>query len=466
MKKFLLAAAGILIVGAIAYYYLRPPALVDKAEALTYTVQEGPFVLSVKATGELQAKNSKRVMGPSGMQQIGIYSAVIDNIVPEGTVVKKGEFIASINRNDLANKMTEVSTELDRVMTQLEQARIDTAIDLRGLRDQINNLHFQKREKELQVQQSRYEPEMVIRQSQLELERTDRDLEQTRENLKLKEQQAKAKIQEINTLLRQQQNKLKQLNDVADGFTIFAPEDGMVIYTRTWNGKIAAGSQLNGWDPVVAELPDLSDMITKSYVNEVDINKIRAGLDVNIKVDALPDRNYAGKVIKVANVGEELRGFDSKVFEIIIQILEIDSLMRPSMTTGAEIFVDDYAQVLSIPIDGLFVDSLSFVYKLKGSSVIKQEVLPGTSSDMMVIIDHGLESGDVILLSIPANADKLQTEYIAPEVKDKVFADQEEQKKKRQAKWAEKAAEAKQISSPDQDEAKGGGGRGVRIIVN
>ena len=465
MKKFLLIAAGLIIAGTAAYFYFKSPTIVDKAEALTYTVQKGPFILSVKATGELQAKNSKRIMGPTGMQQIGIYSTVIENIVPEGTVVKKGEFIASLNRNDLANKLTEVSTELDRVMTQLEQARIDTAIDLRGLRDQINNLKFQKREKELQVQQSRYEPEMVIRQSQLELERTDRDLDQTRENLKLKERQAKAKIDEINTLLRQQQNKLKQLNDVADGFTIYAPEDGMVIYTRTWNGKIAAGSQLNGWDPVVAELPDLSDMITKSYVNEVDINKIRPGLDVNVKVDALPDREYVGKVIKVANVGEELRGFDSKVFEIIIQILEVDSLMRPSMTTGAEIFVDDYEQVLSIPIDGLFVDSLSFVYKLKGSSVVKQEVLPGTSSDMMVIIDHGLEEGDVILLSLPENAETVKTEYIDGDIKEQVFTEQEEAKKKRQAAWAEKAAEAKQIATPDQDE--GGGGRGgVRIIMN
>ena len=455
MKKAVpLIFLGLLVVGGLIYWLSRSED-VTNVEILKYTVPRGPFQLSVKATGELQAKNAKRIMGPSGLQQVGIYNATIDNLVPEGTTVKKGDYVASINRSDITNKMTEASTELDRVMTQLEQAKIDTAIDLRGLRDQINNLLFLKREKELQVQQSRFEPEMVIRQSQLDLEKTDRDLSQTRENLRLKEQQAKAKIQEINTLLRQQQNKLERLQEVASGFSIMAPEDGMVIYRRSWNGKIASGSQINAFDPVVAELPDLSDMIAKSYVNEVDINKIRVGLDAEVRIDALPDKVYAGKVIQVANVGEELRGFDSKVFEVIIQILETDSLMRPAMTTGAEIFIDDFQDVVSIPIDGMFVDSVNYVFKYKGNSLVRQEVLPGLSSDMMVIIDAGLESGDEILLGLPPDPEKMEWQYLPEEIKERIKTRQEEEKKARQAKWAQKAEEAKKIkaaeNAPDED---------------
>lgn len=457
MNKKLLIIIAVVVAAGIVYVFTKKTAILDNPEQIVYDVKRGKFDLSVKATGELEAKNSKRILGPPGLQQLGIYNTTIDKLIPEGTVVKKGDFIASLNRNELANKLTEASTEIDRVMTQLEQARIDTAIDLRGLRDQISNLEFSLKEKELLVNQSRYEPEMVIRQARLDLEKAERDLNQTKENLKLKKQQARAKIEEISTLLRQQQNKMNRLNEAAAGFTIMAPEDGMLIYYRTWNGKISSGSQINAWDPVIAELPDLSDMITKSYVNEVDINKIRVGLDADVKVDALPDRVFDGKVISVANVGEELRGFDSKVFEVSIQIMEIDTLMRPSMTTGAEIFIDDYDDVLAIPIDALETDSLSFVYKIDKNKTIKQEVITGLSSDMEVVIAHGLEEGDKIYLNAPANKDELEVEYIEDAIKEDIKQALQKEKEARQQRWAEKAEEAAAISSPENGNSSSGG---------
>ena len=66
----------------------------------------------------------------------------------------------------------------------------------------------------------------------------------------------------------------------------------MVIYARNWNGKKEPGARISAWDPIVAELPDLSDMISKTYVNEVDISKVRVGQEVDIKVDAFPDKKY------------------------------------------------------------------------------------------------------------------------------------------------------------------------------
>ena len=464
MKKKLIIAG--VVIGAIAVIYVlsRSSATLDASKQIIYEVKRSDFGQSVKATGELQAKNSKRILGPPGLQQLGIYNTTIDNLIPEGTVVKKGDFIASLNRNELANKLTEASTEIDRVMTQLEQARIDTAIDLRGLRDQIDNLEFSLREKELLVSQSQFEPEMVIRQAQLDLEKAERDLRQTKENLKLKKQQAKAKIEEISTLLRQQQNKMNRLNEAAAGFTIMAPEDGMLIYYRTWSGKITSGSQINAWDPVIAELPDLTDMITKSYVNEVDINKIRVGLDADVKVDALPDRVFAGKVISVANVGEELRSFDSKVFEVKIQIMEVDTLMRPSMTTGAEIYIDELKDVIAVPMDALDSDSLTYVYKLDKGRLVRQEVITGVSSDMKVVIAHGLEEGDEIYLNAPENKDDLPTVFIDEAIKANIQEQLQQEKEARQKRWAEKAEEAAKISD-SQNSSESGSGGGI-IIFN
>ena len=75
------------------------------------------------------------------------------------------------------------------------------------------------------------------------------------------------------------------------GFTINAPSPGMVIYVREWNGKKkGVGSQWNTWDPTVATLPDLTQMESQTYVNEVDVRKLSVGQKVSISLDADPTK--------------------------------------------------------------------------------------------------------------------------------------------------------------------------------
>ena len=60
------------------------------------------------------------------------------------------------------------------------------------------------------------------------------------------------------------------------GFTITAPASGMVIYKKEWSGnKRKVGSTINPFDRVVATLPDLTSMLSKTYVNEIDVSKIK-----------------------------------------------------------------------------------------------------------------------------------------------------------------------------------------------
>jgi len=180
----------------------------------------------------------------------------------------------------------------------------------------------------------------------------------------------------------------------------------MVIYARTWRGKKEPGSRISAWDPIVAELPDLSDMISQTYVNEVDISKVQEGQDVKIQVDAFPDRSYTGKVIKVANIGEQLSGYDAKVFEVIVQVNEADSILRPAMTTSNEIITGTYEDILAIPLEGLQSDSLTFVYKDGGSGVVRQEIVTSLASSDEIMVEYGLSEGDIIFLVPPPGAEE------------------------------------------------------------
>ncbi|MBI5916743.1 MAG: HlyD family secretion protein [Bacteroidetes bacterium] len=433
----------------------------EQAKSLTTKVQKGEFKIYVAATGELKAKNSEEIKGPSGMRSAQIWQATISDMVPEGTVVKAGAYVASLDRTELETKLKEAQTGIDKIQTQLEQVKIDTAIELRAIRDGLVNLQFSMEEKKLQVEQSKYEPRMVIQQAEIDQEKSERDFKQLEKKYELTQTKSKAKINEILTSLRQEETKRQRLADLASQFEVRAPKDGMVIYARSWNGKIGPGSQISTWDPVVAELPDLSIMISKTYVNEVDISKVQKGQEVKIKVDAFPDRDYSGTVITVANVGEQLRGYDSKVFEVTVQLNEVDSILRPAMTTSNEILTYTFQDVLYLPLEAIQNDTLAFVYKKLAGKMVKQEVITGETNDNEAIIEHGLKEGEEVMLTIPENAETLTLVPLDPKIKEDIKKKLESEKKKRQEEALKKMKEVKENYQPKND---GGGGGNIIIF--
>lgn len=432
MKKYLFPALGVVALAALVWFFTSGETTEETTE-LIVPVSEGEFLMNVTATGELEAKRSEKIKGPSAMRTNQIYNTNITDLVPEGTIVEEGDYVATLDKTEVDTKIKTILNEIGKINSQLESTRIDTAITMRELRDQVVNLRFSMREKELEVEQSKFEAPMVIQRAEIELERGERDLKQLEKKVELSREKAQADIDQIMADLRSEQIKLQRLQDLAGQFTITAPKAGMVIYHRSWNGKVKAGSQIQAWNPIVASLPDLSEMVSKTYVNEVDISRIRKGQEVEVAVDAFPDETYSGVVIDVANIGEQLRNYDSKVFEVIISLNEADSILRPAMTTSNEILTDVLEDKLFIPLEALYKDSVSFVYRVENGQPVKQEVVTSWTNENEVVIVEGLVAGDRVYLTAPEGATQLKLQPLAEGTKIKaekfLFSERAERRK-------------------------------------
>ncbi|OPZ96091.1 MAG: Macrolide export protein MacA [Bacteroidetes bacterium ADurb.Bin408] len=188
----------------------------------------------------------------------------------------------------------------------------------------------------------------------------------------------------------------------------------MVIYRRDWDGKkITVGSQINSWSNIIATLPDFSVMISKTYINEIDISKIQIGQKAEIGIDAFPEKKFTGVVYEVANVGEQRPNSDSKVFEVKIRVNEFDSILRPAMTTKNAIITSVVKDVVYIPLEAVFAeDSITFAYRKNGNSVYKQQIKTGQRNENEIVVVEGLTENDDILLNAPENKDKLRIELL------------------------------------------------------
>ncbi len=366
-------------------------------------VKRTDFSSVVVSSGELIAKNSENIDGPEGLRQVGIWQVKIQDLIAEGTVVEEGEYVAALDQTEISGKIKDTGAELEKAESQFLQVKLDTTLTLRGARDEIVNMEFSLKQKQLTLEQSRFEPPAIIRQAELDLEKTQRDMIQIRENYLVKKQQAEAKMAEAGANLQQIKNKMDNLQRVFGEFTIKAPKAGMVIYMREWGGqKKKVGSTISPWDPAVATLPDLRYMLSKTYVNEVDIRKLATNQMVNIGLDAFPDLKLRGKVTQVANVGEQKGNTDSKVFEVVIEVLETDTNVRPGMTTSNRIYTKTIKDTLVMPLEAVFnQDSLTFVYRKSGLSIEKVQIALGDANENEVVVTAGLKEGDKVLLSEP-----------------------------------------------------------------
>lgn len=383
-------------------------------ESIVVKAQRGDFQVNVVTTGELEAKNSEEILGPSGLRTVGIWNVQISEMVPEGTLVNEGDFVATLDRTEISNKLKDVQSELDKLEQQFIKTRLDTTLELRNARDELINMKFEMEEKQIVVDQSKYEPPATIRQAELDYEKAERTYKQAVKNYELRYEQSKAKMQEVSTTLDQQKRKLGAMMEVLEEFTVKAPKAGMVIYRRDWDGKkITVGSQINSWSNIIATLPDFSVMISKTYINEIDISKIQIGQKAEIGIDAFPEKKFTGVVYEVANVGEQRPNSDSKVFEVKIRVNEFDSILRPAMTTKNAIITSVVKDVVYIPLEAVFAeDSITFAYKKNGNTVYKQQIKTGQRNENEIVVVEGLTENDDILLNAPENKDKLDIELL------------------------------------------------------
>ena len=400
----ILAAAA----GVSAWYFV--PAGKTDDSAVVARVKKGDFHVVVNSAGELRAKKFVQIQGPLNMQQAEVYQAKISSLVPEGTVVKEGDIVAELDRSAVAAKMAEISLALQKAEAQLTQAQLDSTLNLATAREDMKTMELSLEEKRIAKEQAAFESPSIKRQAEIDYEKATRALAQAKTNYVTKTQQAIAKMAEVGSDVQRQRNKLKIVQDVLGNFTIKAPSSGMVIYVKEWNGKKkGVGSQVNAWDPTVATLPDLGEMESLSYVNEIDVRKIAAGQKVTVSLDSDPTKKLAGTVTAVANVGEQRPNADSKVFEVKILLARADTTLRPGMTTSNAIETNTVKNALFVPLEAVAVDGTTpFVFKRDGARVTKQQVETGLANENEIVVAKGLDPDDRVLLTPPADRDKLE----------------------------------------------------------
>jgi len=371
----------------------------ETTELPTVEVERGLFVVDVGTRGELAAVESRTVSRP---RDAGGQAAIVQ-LAPEGEVVEEGDFLVQFDTNEAERNVVQKQGALENARAKLAATRAQASSRMAEIESSLRSQEYTYELAQLRFDQMQYEAEARRREQELELRKAELSLEEAKERIDSQRTVDKANLRTAEIEVEQAETELKRAEDALAKQTIDAPLGGLVVYMTIWKsggrGKVAVGD--SPWPgQEILEIPDLSEMMARTKVDEVDINRIAVGQPATITVDALDGLALKGEVTRVATLAKQQRGETAKTFDVEILLTDHDERLRPGMSVQTEIEVERQEDALSVPLEAVFEDEGRTIVWPAGSQTAR-EVELGSRSDDRVRIVEGVDAGDRLILRDP-----------------------------------------------------------------
>jgi multidrug efflux pump subunit AcrA (membrane-fusion protein) len=406
-RKYVVGISGLTIAAVVAAVFFVSGGQSEKVHKVTL----GSFELAIEVKGEIQGRNAVLISIPDDLKRtdLNIYQVKLKDIVDEGTYVKTGDWIATLDAATITEQMQSNVQEMERRKAELNDAIIDSSIQLTALREQLAEFKYDLEYKKLELEQARFESPAYQRKKRAEYEKTLREMDKRHRDYELRRLNLRMRTKRIEDRYLHNTRRDSLFKKAIEATRVTSPRDGMVMYVKRWGGrKLRIGDDISMYMPDIATLPDMSQPVSEAYVQEIDITKIAVGDSVDVVVDALPGKIFKGTISDIANIGQELQGFDMKVFKIMVMLKSNGGELKPAMTSNNKIILQKIPNVVKIPRNCIYRhNGYSYVYLKEAGQIVKKVVIPGLENDSEVVIEQGLKPGEKILITPPEDSGQL-----------------------------------------------------------
>lgn len=362
-----------------------------------YSVKKGPFRQSVIETGELQAVNASFLSMPR-INYIYGYNFKIITLAEHGKNVHKGDIVIKVDPSSVQKFIIEKTESLENEVAAENKliAQIDN--NLKDLRAQLRNEQASYDIKKLEMGKSGFEAAGIRKVIELEFRQAEIKLNKVKRNLELRPKLDSLDLRIQQVKVAQKRNELQAAQEDLAKLVVTSPLDGIFVVEENWR----TGQTIKVGDEVylgsqVARIPDIRTIKVKGFVLENDISKIKPGLNVIIRLDALPSVPFHGKILSVGRVCVEKD--DKKIFRTEVIINESDLRLKPGMTVKCEYLTYEGDNELYVPSNCILEENKHFyLFTKKRGKLRKTEIRTGLSNNMYTIVSGSIKSGQAIEL--------------------------------------------------------------------
>ncbi|MEC8043407.1 MAG: HlyD family efflux transporter periplasmic adaptor subunit [Verrucomicrobiota bacterium] len=408
-------------------------------EAVTFSEFKLEFIEpgEIESAENIEIKSEVRSRSSAGVS--------ILEIVPEGSVVKKGDFLvrlddASLQKDLLKQRISvhQAKATLVKATADVEAAKLALQEYLSGSfresEEQLESAEFVAKENLRRAQEylvyskklaaKGYVSEAQLEADQFALEKAGKELDLAQTKLEvLRTHSRKAKVNELNASIMTAEARLQsaensfqlertqeiEIEEQIEKCQIFSPAEGEVTYANKNNSGTTDGVLIEEGKQVrenqtIIRLPNPSLLRVRAKVNENRIEQVRPGMDCDILIDAMRDIQLKGKVESVSEYPiPSMSRYTSHIKEYGTEIVITDPPpgVRTGMTAKVTIKSEQIDHVLQIPITSIFrIEGETFCLVGDEDDEMQLRLIElGSHNLTMAVVNSGLDEGELVVLN-------------------------------------------------------------------
>ncbi|MBX3250565.1 MAG: efflux RND transporter periplasmic adaptor subunit [Myxococcales bacterium] len=331
-------------------------------------VRQGEIVETASATGRIEPAVQVEVKSRAAGE-------VIEVLVEEGAEVEAGQVLFRLDPRDAARALEDARVALRRVQAELAQSRANLAVTEAQARDAQATRGVSARGAELGL-------------VSMEADRASAtSVEVAQANVQLRQ----AAVQASSAALAAARLSVADAEQRLSEMEIRAPIGGTLLSVAVERGSIVASAVTNvGGGTALATLANLSDLRVIGAIDEAQIARVQVGQQVEIRVDAYPDRTFSGEVIRVSPLG--VIETNVVTFDVEIRVTDPDaSLLRSGMSADLSIETGRSEGVL-VPLAAVRTEGRRRVVELESGET--RTIRTGETDGRRILVREGLSPGD------------------------------------------------------------------------
>ena len=327
-------------------------------DALIVTPRKGTLAIDIFETGVIEPNERVEIKSKVAGQALEVN-------VEEGDVVKREQLLLRLDPTDYEREVARSAAAIEQAQAGLDFARQTLARIRGGVEEQ------------------------VLPRSELE--------------------SAEHQLRMNQAALRTAEVALSAAKDSVRYTRILAPIDGTVIQRGVDVGEVVTPGVVATFEGrSLLTIADLSKLLVKVELNQIDIARVKMGGRATVRLDALPGQEFDAEISRVAVASTKAAGRDVELFPLELTLTSRSPEIKPGMTADITLHISELPDVLSLPIEAVVKDGARWlvtrVSSLPNGKQTKEkvEVQVGTRSDRELAITSGLNEGDRILIDPPS----------------------------------------------------------------
>ncbi|MFQ4143938.1 efflux RND transporter periplasmic adaptor subunit [Chlorogloeopsis sp. ULAP02] len=374
-------------------------------------VQRQRLAVGIKTTGQIETLPSQKVEVTTPIQGV----KVVELLVEPGALVKKGQPVAVVTSPDLVELRVNSQEKLAQGEADLQQAEADLRLaqQNRDRYQQIAAAEIAQAQSQVAFAQEKYEKDQVLategalpRRNALESQtqlaeakaklttaNSRRDVIAAENQLKRAQAAVSLAKSNINRSSAIYETRLSQLGNRANTkglITVTAPISGKVV-----DREVTIGQSFEDAGGKLMTIVNDSRVFATANIYEKDLDKVRTGQQVRMKVASVPNQTFTGGITRIGSVVEG----ETRVVPVQAEVNNARGQLKPGMFAELEVVTDQTSTAtLAIPQSAVVdANNKKLVYVQNGNAFQSVEVELGQTSGDLIEIKSGLFEGDSVV---------------------------------------------------------------------